>query len=196
MQIAGKTDSMTLDDLQGEYDARADGYEQKLWLDQYILGVAHRRKQLMSKARGKILDIACGTGLNFPFFPTTGDISAIDLSPRMLEVARQKAESLKIKIQTLVMDAEKLEFTDGSFDTVSSALSTCTFPDPIRALREMRRVCRPRRLDPAPRTRPQQYVLARKLPGSSRDPALSSQRGLPLESRSAGFDPGSWLENC
>jgi ubiquinone/menaquinone biosynthesis C-methylase UbiE len=40
------------------------------------------------------------------------------------------------------MDAQRLEFDDGSFDTVTSALSTCTFPDPLQALQEMKRVCR------------------------------------------------------
>jgi ubiquinone/menaquinone biosynthesis C-methylase UbiE len=42
-----------------------------------------------------------------------------------------------------VMDAGRLSFPDASFDTVCSALSTCTFPDPLAALGEMRRVCRP-----------------------------------------------------
>jgi ubiquinone/menaquinone biosynthesis C-methylase UbiE len=143
MQIATKTDSMTLDEIQNEYDARAGGYEQKLWFDQVILGVARHRKQLMSKARGRILDVACGTGLNFPFFPQTSEIVATDLSPRMLELARQKAKDLNLQVQTQVMDAEKLEFDDASFDTVTSSLSTCTFPDPVQALREMKRVCRP-----------------------------------------------------
>jgi ubiquinone/menaquinone biosynthesis C-methylase UbiE len=41
------------------------------------------------------------------------------------------------------MDAQSLDFPDDSFDTVISALSTCTFPDPGAALREMDRVCRP-----------------------------------------------------
>ena len=45
-------------------------------------------------------------------------------------------------MQTQVMDAQKLDFADGTFDTVTSSLSTCTFPDPIQALREMKRVCR------------------------------------------------------
>jgi ubiquinone/menaquinone biosynthesis C-methylase UbiE len=42
-----------------------------------------------------------------------------------------------------VLDAEQLEFPDGSFDTVVSTLSTCTFPNPVKALREMKRVCQP-----------------------------------------------------
>ena len=86
--------------------------------------------------------MACGTGLNFPYFPTASEITAIDLSQQMLQVDRLKASELHLNIQTHVMDAEKLEFADGSFDTVTSSLSTCTFPDPIRALQEMKRVCR------------------------------------------------------
>lgn len=142
MENIMKPDSMTLDELQNEYDARADGYEQKLWFDQHILGVARMRKQIMSKAYGNILDVACGTGLNFPLFPPSSKITATDLSPRMLEIARQKAAQLNLNVDSKVMDAQNLEFADESFDTVVSTLSTCTFPDPIQALREMGRVCR------------------------------------------------------
>ena len=136
------SEKMKMNELQSAYDELATQYEKKTWFDQYILGVARQRKQLMSKAHGKILDVACGTGLNFPFFPVPGEIAAIDLSPRMLEIAQQKAAVLSLNVKVKVMDAQKLEFQDGSFDTVTSTLSTCTFPDPVRALREMKRVCR------------------------------------------------------
>ncbi|MFT3895271.1 MAG: class I SAM-dependent methyltransferase [Anaerolineales bacterium] len=135
-------EKLTVEQLQGAYDELAGAYEKRVWFDQSILGVARQRKRLMSKAQGKVLDVACGTGLNFPFFNSASEITAIDLSERMLDIARQKAVSLNLKIQTQVMDAEKLDFADGSFDTVTSSLSTCTFPDPIQALREMKRVCR------------------------------------------------------
>jgi ubiquinone/menaquinone biosynthesis C-methylase UbiE len=137
------SEKLTTDQLQGAYDEIADEYEKRIWFDQYILGLARQRKRLMSKARGKILDVACGTGLNFSFFPAGSAITAIDLSTRMLDLARKKAADLKLNAQTHVMNAEKLEFEDGIFDTVTSTLSTCTFPDPIQALREMKRVCRP-----------------------------------------------------
>ncbi len=136
------SETMTVNQLQGAYDEIADGYEKRVWFDQYILGVARQRKRLMSKAHGRILDVACGTGLNFPFFSAASEITAVDLSQRMLDAARVKAADLNLKIQTHVMDAEKLEFADESFDTVTSTLSTCTFPNPIQALREMKRVCR------------------------------------------------------
>lgn len=142
METTVKPDSLTSNEIQSEYNARADQYEKQMWFDQHVLGVARLRKQLMSQARGAILDVACGTGLNFPFFPASSRITATDLSPRMLEIARQKAAELNLNVDTKVMDAQDLEFADGSFDTVTSTLSTCTFPDPLRALQEMARVCR------------------------------------------------------
>src|SRR5262245_31877315 len=102
-------------ELQSAYDSIAPEYEQKLWFDQHILGVARQRKQLMSRAHGRILDVACGTGLNFPMFPANSEITAIDLSSRMLEVAQQKAKALNLNVQGKVMDAQNLEFPDGSF---------------------------------------------------------------------------------
>jgi ubiquinone/menaquinone biosynthesis C-methylase UbiE len=134
---------MTLDDIQKAYDVVADQYDKKIWFDQHILGVARLRKNLLSKASGKILDVACGTGLNLPLFPTGSDITAVDLSPNMLEVASKNATELGLNVNLAVMDAEHLEFADGSFDTVVSTLSTCTFPNPIKALQEIKRVCQP-----------------------------------------------------
>ena len=137
-----KDAKMNVNELQSAYDALAAQYEKRTWLDQHVLGVTRQRKQLMSRAYGKTLDVACGTGSNFPLFPATTEITAIDLSSRMLEIAQQKAKALHLTVQVQVMDAQKLEFPDGSFDTVASTLSTCTFPDPMRALQEMKRVCR------------------------------------------------------
>jgi ubiquinone/menaquinone biosynthesis C-methylase UbiE len=81
--------------------------------------------------------------LNIPFFPAGSDITAVDLSPKMLEVTRANAAKHGLNVNLAVIDAEHLEFADGSFDTVVSTLSTCTFPDPFKALQEMKRVCRP-----------------------------------------------------
>jgi len=136
------SEKMTASKLQNAYDEIADQYEKKVWFDQHVLGVARLRKKLLSKVTGKILDVACGTGLNIPMFPAGSEITAVDLSPNMLEIARANATKHGLKVNLAVMDAEHLEFPDGSFDTVVSTLSTCTFPDPVKALREMKRVCR------------------------------------------------------
>jgi len=138
-----ESEKMKVSQLQNAYDEIAAQYEKRTWFDQHVLGVARQRKQLMSRAYGQILDVACGTGMNFPMFPATSEITGIDLSSQMLEIAKQKAAELHLQAESKVMDAQNLEFADGSFDTVTSALSTCTFPDPIQALREMKRVCRP-----------------------------------------------------
>jgi ubiquinone/menaquinone biosynthesis C-methylase UbiE len=134
---------MTASKLRNAYDEIAEQYENKIWFDQHILGVVRLRKNLLSKATGKILDVACGTGLNIPLLPAGSDITAVDLSPNMLGVGCANATKHGLNVNFAVMDAENLEFADGSFDTVVSTLSTCTFPDPVKALQEMKRVCRP-----------------------------------------------------
>lgn len=134
---------MTAATLQSAYDEIADRYEKKIWFDQHILGVARLRRKLLSKANGRILEVACGTGQNIPLFAAGSQITAVDLSPKMLEVARENMTKHGLNVNFAVMDAEKLEFPDGSFDTVVSTLSTCTFPNPVKALQEIKRVCRP-----------------------------------------------------
>ncbi len=134
---------LTVPQVQNAYDEIADQYEKMVWFDQHILGVARLKKNLLSKANGKILEVACGIGQNLQFFAPNSEITAVDLSPKMLEVARANATKHGLNVHLAVMDAEHLEFPDGSFDTVVSTLSTCTFPNPIKALQEMKRVCRP-----------------------------------------------------
>lgn len=134
---------LTAPQIQNAYDEIADQYEKRVWFDQHVLGVARLKKKLLSKANGKTLEVACGIGSNIPFLPVGSDITAVDLSPKMLEVARANATKYGLSVNFAVMDAEHLEFPDGSFDTVISTLSTCTFPNPIKALQEIKRVCQP-----------------------------------------------------
>src|SRR6266545_3392864 len=102
------SEKMTASKLQNTYDEIADQYEKKIWFDQHILGVRRLRKNLLSKATGKILDVACGTGLNIPWFPAGSDITAIDLSPNMLGVARANGTKHGQNVNFAVMDAENL----------------------------------------------------------------------------------------
>src|SRR4029077_14721825 len=95
------------------------------------------RSGLVKPAVGRVLEVAAGSGLNLAHYPGGLDITAVDLSPRMHLKVRQRGAR-----KAAVMDAQHLAFRDGSFDTVVSTLGTCTFPDPVEALREMRRVCR------------------------------------------------------
>lgn len=135
-------EKMTAEKIQKAYDGIASEYEKRIWFDQHILGVNRHRKKLLAQANGKILDVACGTGQNFEMYKKNSEITAIDLSPNMLEAARENANKLNLNIKFVVMDAENLEFPNQSFDTVVSTLSTCTFPNPVKALQEMKRVTR------------------------------------------------------
>ena len=129
-------------EIRYSFDQLAPSYSRQTWPLNHLLGVNRLRRKLIQKVEGRILDVACGTGENFPFYSSDSDITAIDLSPAMVQAARQRAEQLGLNVELRVMDAESLEFPDNSFDVVTSALSTCTFPHPVTALQEMGRVCR------------------------------------------------------
>ena len=102
------------------------------------------RTALLKDARGEVLEIGFGTGLNFPHYPRTiSSLSAIDPSqilPRRV-AARTAARSFTIHIQHIT--AETLPFRDHQFDTVVSTWTLCTIVDPVKALREVRRVLKP-----------------------------------------------------
>jgi ubiquinone/menaquinone biosynthesis C-methylase UbiE len=109
-----------------------------------LLGVGELRRQLLRSASGKVLEIAVGTGKNLRYYPAGCQITAVDVSDAMLTLARKRAAKLSMDVSCLLADAEALPFPDNSFDTVASTLSMCTFPNPIWALEEMSRVCRPK----------------------------------------------------
>lgn len=99
------------------------------------------RLLLWSKAEGKtILEVGVGTGANFPFYPPSAEITAIDFSPNMLKLAWEKADRLKTKVKLEEMDVESLEFSDDKFDTVVASLVFCSVPDVNKGLLEIKRV--------------------------------------------------------
>jgi ubiquinone/menaquinone biosynthesis C-methylase UbiE len=107
-----------------------------------LLGVRKLRQGLLRQASRQVLEVAVRTGKNLRDYPDRCRIIAVDVSSEMLSVARNRAAKLSMNGSFLVADAKALPFTDKSFDTVVSSLSTCTFPDPVAALEEMARVCR------------------------------------------------------
>lgn len=135
--------NMTQEEIQQAYDQLAPDYDRMTFVERAVFGIDRQRRRLFDGVSDRVLDVACGAGANFPFLHTADHITGIDLSPRMLDIARHKAGQLGPSVDLRVMDAQQLEFEDGSFDVVVSALSTCTFPDPVAALREMGRVVKP-----------------------------------------------------
>ena len=109
-----------------------------------LLGINRIRKNLFREASGDVLEVAAGTGNNLRHYPKDCKITLIDLSRAMLKIASQKARSQRLEISVQEMDAERLEFPDNAFDTVADSLSLCTLTQPVQALREMARVCKPK----------------------------------------------------
>lgn len=132
---------LTAREISRKYDAFARWYD---WVEGIpdLLGVRGLRRLVLGRARGRVLEVAVGTGKNLLYYPPDCRIIAVDLSGEMLSVARKRAEKLSMDVSFLLADAEALPFSAKSFDTVVSSLSTCTFPHPVITLREMARVCR------------------------------------------------------
>jgi ubiquinone/menaquinone biosynthesis C-methylase UbiE len=93
--------------------------------------------------RGQILEVGVGTGKNFLYYPEGAKITAIDLSPCMLDRARKRALNFGIEVELLEMDVQHLDFPDHFFDTVFATFVFCSVPDPVAGLRELQRVCKP-----------------------------------------------------
>lgn len=112
------------------------------WLGEKLL-LGRLRRNLFARATGSVLEVACGFGLNFQYFPDGCRITAGDIDPSMLSAARATGTSLARDIDYRVLDAEHLPFPDDVFDTVVSSMAVCSFDHPVRALQEMTRVCNP-----------------------------------------------------
>ena len=131
----------TTDEIKDIYAENAPCFDRFEPVDRFVTG--RYRERLFSNATGRVLDVACGTGVNFPYLPDDVHLVGIDISEAMLHRARERLAGLDLDGEVREADAADLPFEDGSFDTVISSLSTCTFPEPIAVLREMDRVCDP-----------------------------------------------------
>jgi ubiquinone/menaquinone biosynthesis C-methylase UbiE len=131
------------DEWLGIHNRAARDYINSEWSREVLFGVARKRKALFSRATGDVLDVGCGYGINFPYLSNVTHITGIDFSPVMLEKARRTGSKSNVPIDLREGDAEALDFPDNSFDTVISSLSTCSFYNPLTALQEMQRVCKP-----------------------------------------------------
>ena len=106
------------------------------------LGLANRRRSLAREARGRVIEIGAGTGLQFEHYPPDAEVYATEPDLAMIERARLRRRNTRASIALVAADARDLPFRDGAFDTAVVALAFCTIPEPERAAREMRRVLR------------------------------------------------------
>ena len=101
------------------------------------------RAEVAGEARGRVLEIGAGNGLNFSHYRDAREVVAVEPEPGMLKNARPRASGAPVPVRLVRGGAEALPARDGSVDTVVLSLVMCTVPDPAAVLREVRRVLAP-----------------------------------------------------
>jgi ubiquinone/menaquinone biosynthesis C-methylase UbiE len=135
-RAVAQTNGRTFDRIASPYDRGMAPLER--------MGLARMRARLLPHARGQVLEVGVGTGVNLPLYPASTCVTAIDESPDMLDVAARRAASLDHCVHLALTDIEALAFPAGHFDTVVASLVFCSVIDQTRALAELRRVlCTP-----------------------------------------------------
>lgn len=101
------------------------------------------KSALFANMKGKVLFMALGTGLDIPHFPTGQDITAIDISPKMIEQAQKRIAEYDGTIRAEVMDVHDMPYPEGSFDQVFTSCTFCSVPNPVEGLKAIYRVLKP-----------------------------------------------------
>lgn len=117
------------------FDLMAGGGAEKRW--------EPAKRELFSHMDGNILFLALGTGLDIPVFPKGQQITAIDISPKMIEQAQPRIDAYEGTIEALVMDVHDLQFDDNSFDQIYTSCTFCSVPNPVAGLTSLKRVLKP-----------------------------------------------------
>ena len=128
--------------LRRYWDKHAGSYERQMgFFDRHLF--VGSRDWVCSRATGQVLEVAVGTGLNLAHYPGGVQLTGVDQSPAMLQIARDRARLLGLAADLRQGDAQALEFPGASFDTVVCTFSLCAIPDDRKAVAEMARVLRP-----------------------------------------------------
>jgi ubiquinone/menaquinone biosynthesis C-methylase UbiE len=107
-------------------------------------GLREMRRELLAQARGRVLELGAGTGLNLELYPeAVEDLTLTEPDPHMTKQLREKLASSERKAELVETGAERLPFPDDSFDTAVVTLVLCTVPDPAASLAEIKRVLKP-----------------------------------------------------
>ncbi len=101
--------------------------------------------EVINQSSGRVLEVGVGTGLSLPDYKSSLEIVGIDLSPEMLDKARERVaeEGLENVNGLYEMDASELKFNSNSFDTVVAMYVMTVVPDPAKVMRELARTCKP-----------------------------------------------------
>lgn len=110
-----------------------------------IRPVRRQREKVVPLAHGRVLEIGIGTGLNLPYYDKSRVSAIVGVDPAldMHRLARKRMQRAGLSVELVGLSAERIPFEDASFDTVLVTYSLCSIPDPVAALKEMRRMLKP-----------------------------------------------------
>lgn len=107
-------------------------------------GGARTRQELLQGLRGSVVELGCGSGLNFRHYPPeVALVTALEPEPRLRRLAHRAAQRASVPVEVRDGAAERIPLPDGSQDSVVSALVLCSVDDLRGSLREVLRVLRP-----------------------------------------------------
>ena len=104
-----------------------------------------QREKVVPRARGRVLEVGIGSGLNLPYYDAAkvSKIWGLDPSPEMTRMAKRAAGSLPFEVEFIGLPGNEIPLEDNSVDTVVVTYTLCTIPDTTSALRQIGRVLRP-----------------------------------------------------
>ena len=106
--------------------------------------IASQRAPALEAARGSVLELGFGTGLNLSYFPSSVErLTVVDPEDLLSHRVEQRIASAPFPVERAELSAERLPFEDNRFDCAVSTFTLCTIPDAGAALAEVRRVLKP-----------------------------------------------------
>ena len=104
-----------------------------------------QRAKIIPRAKGRILEIGIGSGLNLPHYVPSQVDSVIGVDPddHIWRRSQMRREAAPFPVERIGLSGEDIPMATDSADTVVVTYSLCTIPDPVKALREMRRILKP-----------------------------------------------------
>lgn len=107
--------------------------------------VMKARSQIVPLARGRVLEIGIGSGLNLGFYDAqrVKVVVGVDPSAEIQNLARERAARCQVPVEMIALELGQIQAADASFDDIVCTFTLCTIPDAIAALGEMRRVLKP-----------------------------------------------------
>lgn len=104
-----------------------------------------QRAKVVPRARGRVLEVGIGSGLNLPFYDAAkvSKVWGLEPSPELTRMAARAAGAVPIEVEFIGLPGDEIPLEDDSVDTVVTTYTLCTIPDTAAALRQMSRVLRP-----------------------------------------------------